>query len=45
MPVSTKHPIGEDQEEPMFEEEDTPFVEEGKWTSPPTFSSWTYTTA
>jgi hypothetical protein len=37
--VSTEHPIGEDQEELIFEEEDTQFVEEGKWTSPLAFSS------
>jgi hypothetical protein len=34
VPVSTEHPIAEDQEEPIFEEEDTQFVEEGKWTFP-----------
>jgi hypothetical protein len=38
-PVSIEHSIGEDQEEPIFEEEDTQFIEEGKWTSPSTFSS------
>jgi hypothetical protein len=31
-------PIGGDQEEPICEEEDTPFVEEGKWLSPSAFS-------
>jgi hypothetical protein len=30
--------IGGDQEEPICEEEDTPFVEEGKWLSPSAFS-------
>jgi hypothetical protein len=45
VPVSTEHPIGEEQEEPIFEEEDTQFVEEGKWTSPSVFSFWTYITA
>jgi hypothetical protein len=45
VPVSIEHPIGEDQEEPIFEEEDTQFIEEGKWTSPSAFSSWTYITA
>jgi hypothetical protein len=29
--------IGGDQEEPICEEEDTPFVEEGKWISPSAF--------
>jgi hypothetical protein len=28
--VSIEHPVGEDQEEPIFEEEDTQFVEEDK---------------
>jgi hypothetical protein len=44
MPVSSKHPIGEYQEEPIFEEEDTQFIEEGKWTPPSAFSFWTYIT-
>jgi hypothetical protein len=39
VPVSSEHPIGEDQEEPIFEEEDTQFVEEGKWISPSAFPS------
>jgi hypothetical protein len=30
VPVSSEHPIGGDQEEPVYEEEDTQFVEEGK---------------
>jgi hypothetical protein len=29
--VSSEHPIREDQEEPVFEEEDTQFVEDDKW--------------
>jgi hypothetical protein len=32
--VSSEHPIGDDQEEPVYEEEDTQFVEEGKWVFP-----------
>jgi hypothetical protein len=32
--VSSEHPIGDDQEEPVYEEEDNQFVEEGKWISP-----------
>jgi hypothetical protein len=38
MPVSSELPIGGDQEEPVYEEEDTQFVEEGKWLSPSAFS-------
>jgi hypothetical protein len=34
VPVSSKHAIGDDQEEPVYEEEDTHFVEEGKWIFP-----------
>jgi hypothetical protein len=34
MLVSSELPIGDDQEEPVYEEEDTQFVEEGKWISP-----------
>jgi hypothetical protein len=30
VPVSSKLPIGDDQEEPVYKEEDTQFVEEGK---------------
>jgi hypothetical protein len=30
VPVSFELPIGGDQEEPVYEEEDTQFVEEGK---------------
>jgi hypothetical protein len=32
--VSSEHPIGDDQEEPVYEEEDNQFVEEGKWIFP-----------
>jgi hypothetical protein len=39
VPVSSEHPIGEDQEELIFKEEDIQFVEEGKWISPSAFSS------
>jgi hypothetical protein len=38
VPVSSELPIGGDQEEPIFEEEDTQLVEEGKWLSPSAFS-------
>jgi hypothetical protein len=34
VPVSSEHPIGGDQEEPVYEEEDNQFVEEGNWTFP-----------
>jgi hypothetical protein len=34
VPISSELPIGGDQEEPVYEEEDTSFVEEGKWLSP-----------
>jgi hypothetical protein len=34
VPVSSELPIGDDQEEPVYEEEDTQFVEEGKWIFP-----------
>jgi hypothetical protein len=30
MPISSEHPIGDDQEEPVYKE-DNQFVEEGKW--------------
>jgi hypothetical protein len=33
VPVSPEHPIGDDQEEPVYEEEDNQFVEVGKWIS------------
>jgi hypothetical protein len=36
--VSFELPIGCDQEEPVYEEEDTQFVEEGKWISPSAYS-------
>jgi hypothetical protein len=32
--VSSELPIGGDQEEPVFEEDFTQLVEEGKWLSP-----------
>jgi hypothetical protein len=38
VPVSCELPIGGDQEEHVYEEEDTQFVEEGKWLSPSAFS-------
>jgi hypothetical protein len=34
VPVSSELPVGIDQEEPVFEEEFTQLVEEGKWLSP-----------
>jgi hypothetical protein len=34
VPVSSEHPIGDYQEEPVYEEEDNQFEEEGKWISP-----------
>jgi hypothetical protein len=36
--VSSEHPIGDDQEESVYEEEDNQFVEEGKWISPSAYS-------
>jgi hypothetical protein len=33
VPVSPEHPIGDNQEEPVYEEEDNQFVEVGKWIS------------
>jgi hypothetical protein len=36
--VSSELPIGDDQEEPVYEEEDTRFLEEGKWFSPSAYS-------
>jgi hypothetical protein len=36
--VSSELPIGGDQEEPVYKEEDTQFVEEGKWLSPSAYS-------
>jgi hypothetical protein len=38
VPVSSELPVGSDQEEPVFEEEHTQLVEEGKWFSPYAFS-------
>jgi hypothetical protein len=38
VPVSSELPIGGDQEEPVYKEEDTQFVEEGKWLSTSAFS-------
>jgi hypothetical protein len=34
VPVSAELPVGSDQEEPVFEEEYTQLVEEGKWLFP-----------
>jgi hypothetical protein len=34
VPVSSEHPIGDDQEEPIYKEENTQFIEEGKWIFP-----------
>jgi hypothetical protein len=36
--VSSEHPIGDDQEEPIYEEEDTQLLEEGKWFPPSAYS-------
>jgi hypothetical protein len=36
--ISSELPVGSDQEEPIFEEEHTQLVEEGKWLSPSAFS-------
>jgi hypothetical protein len=38
VPVLSELPVGSDQEEPIFEEEDTQLVEESKWLSPFAFS-------
>jgi hypothetical protein len=38
VPVSSEHSIGDDQEAPVHKEEDTQFVEEGKWISPYAYS-------
>jgi hypothetical protein len=38
VPVSSELPIGGDQEELVFEEDFTQFVEEGKWLSPSALS-------
>jgi hypothetical protein len=34
VPVSSELPVGSDQEEPIFEEEYTQIVEDGKWLFP-----------
>jgi hypothetical protein len=44
VPVSTKQPLGVDQEQ-LFEEEYFAVVEEGKWSSPPACSILSYITA
>jgi hypothetical protein len=36
--VSSEHPIGDDHEEPVYEEEDHQFVKEGKWIPPSAYS-------
>jgi hypothetical protein len=38
VPVSSELPVRSDQEEPVFEEECTQLVEEGKWLPPSVFS-------
>jgi hypothetical protein len=38
VPVSSELLVGSDQEEPIFEEEYTQLIEEGKWISPSAFS-------
>jgi hypothetical protein len=38
VPISSELPVGSDQEEPVFEEEHTQLVEEGKWLSPYAYS-------
>jgi hypothetical protein len=38
VPVSSELPVGDDQEEPVFEEDFTQLVEEGKWLSPSALS-------
>jgi hypothetical protein len=38
VPVSSELPIGGDQKDPIFEEDFTQFVEEGKWLSSSAFS-------
>jgi hypothetical protein len=38
VPVSTKQPLGDDQEQLFEEEENFAVAEEGKWSSPPTYS-------
>jgi hypothetical protein len=38
VPVSYELPVGSDQEEPIYVEEDTQLVEEGKWLSSSAYS-------
>jgi hypothetical protein len=38
VPVLSELSIGGDQEEPVYEEEDTQLVEEGKWFFPSAYS-------
>jgi hypothetical protein len=38
VPISSELPVGGDQEEPIFEEDFTQLVEEGKWLSPSALS-------
>jgi hypothetical protein len=38
VPISSELPVRSDQEEPVFEEEHTQIVEEGKWLSRSAFS-------
>jgi hypothetical protein len=45
VPVSTKPPLGDDQEQLFEEEEDFAVIEEGKWSSPPACSIFSYITA
>jgi hypothetical protein len=45
VPVSTKQPLGVDQEQLFEEEEYFAVVEEGKWSSPPAYSILSYITA
>jgi hypothetical protein len=45
VPISSELPVGDDQEEPVLEENFTQLVEEGKWLSPSALSFRTYVTA
>jgi hypothetical protein len=45
VPVSTKPPLGDDQEQLFEEEDDFAVIEEGKWSSPPACSILSYITA
>jgi hypothetical protein len=38
VPVPTKPPLGDNQEQLFEEEEDFAVLEEGKWSSPPAYS-------